>query len=222
MLSPRLEMILNHVKGKSAADIGTDHAYIPIELAKRGMLVIASDISRGPLNIASENVKKSGHKIDLRLGGGLSPLEIGETENIIIAGMGGEMIINIISSDIEKARASRLILQPMNYPERLRRFLYENNFTVTEEDLAIEGSKLYNLLIVKSGLNNSCYSEIDFHLPPQLYSHPLFNNLLAKKRREFNKKIDGLSVNLTKNKSETEEIKQLLLKIDQIERKIKK
>lgn len=222
MLSPRLEMILNHIKGNSAADIGTDHAYIPIELAKRGMQVIASDISQGPLNIAEENVKKSGYYIDLRLGSGLAPLQIGETENIIIAGMGGEMIINIISAEEEKARNSLLLLQPMNYPERLRRYLYENSFTIIEEDLAIEGDKLYNLLIVKDGLNSIPFSDIDFHLPPLLYSNSLFDKLILKKKREFNKKLSGLSTNLLKNQKQIDETKQLLIDIEQIERKLQK
>ena len=107
MITPRLEMILRHVTGEICADIGTDHAYIPIELAKRGKKVIATDIMPGPLAIAEENVAKSGVDIELRLGGGLAPLALGEVDTVIIAGMGtpirAAFSIRLISSFTIKA-----------------------------------------------------------------------------------------------------------------------
>ena len=219
MITPRLEMILRHVHGKSAADIGTDHAYIPIELAERGMHVIATDIHNGPLKAAAANVKKYGKDIELRLGGGLEPLKKGETENIIIAGMGGEMIINILSRDIDKAHSSVLILQPMNYQERLRRFLFENSFIVTEEDLASEGNKLYSLMYVKNGITSK-YNEIDLYLPPLLYSHPLFEKLLVKKKNEFTKIYNGLKVSAANDKDKITYIQNLLYETEEKERNV--
>lgn len=220
MLTPRLEMILRYVTGTSVADIGTDHAYIPIELSKKGIKTIATDISRGPLDAASANVKKYNCNVDLRLGGGLYPLEKGETDDIIIAGMGGEMIIKIIQDNPEKACASRLILQPMNYPERLRKFLFESSFDIIEEDLAKEGDKIYNLMVAKASNTCAKYREIDLHLPPCLYEHPLFIHLLRKKEREFTKIQHGLSSNPKKNAVQIKKNAELLSELKKIERSL--
>lgn len=218
MLTPRLEMILKHVKGKSCADIGTDHAYIPIELAARGMSVIATDINPGPLKIAAENAKKYSKEIDLRLGAGISPIEKGEVDTIVIAGMGGEMIEKIISADFEKARASLLILQPMNSQAELRKFLAENGFCVIKEDIEVEGFKVYNLMVVKHGSGVEYKRDIDAHLPKMLYGHPLFDKLLDKKRREFTKILNGLLKASGKDSEKIAYYAGLLKEIDLIER----
>lgn len=218
MITPRLEMILRHIKGASCADIGTDHAYIPIKLAERGMRVIATDIKSGPLKMGEENAAKYGQKIDFRLGGGLSRIEKCEVETIIIAGMGGEMIEKIISEDEEKARSATLILQPMNSQYELRKYLAQNNFYIMEEDIAVEGFKVYNLMVVKSGAANSCEREIDLHLPKSLYSHPLFDKLLEKKKRELSRIFEGLIRSATDKEEEANRIKALLCDIEDIER----
>lgn len=222
MITPRLEMILRHVKGESCADIGTDHAYIPIKLAERQVKVIATDISSGPLKIGEENAAKYGQKIEFRLGGGLSPIAKNEVDTIIIAGMGGEMIEKIISADEEKARGSRLILQPMNSQYELRKYLAENNFYIEEEDLAVEGFKVYNLMVVRSGKSNSYEREIDLHLPKMLYLHPLFDKLIEKKKREMTKIYDGLVKSRTENEADAKKIGMLLQDIEEIERSFSK
>lgn len=193
MITPRLEMILRHAAGETIADIGTDHGYVPIELARRGKKVIATDISAGPLGAARKNIEKAGVDVKLRLGAGTEPLAAGEADCIIIAGMGGEMIEKIIRADFEKARGALLILQPMNSQYELRKFLAENDFCVTAEDLAAEGHKVYNLLAVKSGEPNGYETEADYHLPPLLYENPLFERLADKKIREFRKIGAGLA-----------------------------
>lgn len=193
MITPRLEMILRHVKGNTAADIGTDHGYIPIKLAEKGMKVIATDINEGPLGAARKNAEKYDANISLRLGAGLEPLLPGEADCIIIAGMGGEMIERIISADFEKSRSALLLLQPMNSQYELRKFLRENGFCIEREDLAAEGHKIYNLFVVRNGEPNQYGREIDLHLPRLLYGNPLFGMLVEKKRREFEKIYKGLS-----------------------------
>ena len=118
MITSRLQSIINYAHGKVIADVGTDHAFIPIELicTERAEKVIASDIRRGPLDSAVRNINAAGmsDKIETRLGSGLSVLNSGEADMIIVAGMGGEMIEKIIKEDEGTARASELILQPMN------------------------------------------------------------------------------------------------------------
>ncbi|MGM9937652.1 MAG: tRNA (adenine(22)-N(1))-methyltransferase [Candidatus Ornithomonoglobus sp.] len=196
MLTPRLNCIINYVNADTAADIGTDHAYVSIELIRSGRAkrVIASDVRKGPLDIAKGHIEKYGlcGRIETRLGGGLSVLEPGEADTIIIAGMGGELIEEIIRQDEAIARASQLILQPMNSQYELRKYLLENGFTIEKEDIECEGHRVYNLLIVKSGEQKPFEKDIDYHLPPYLYNHEKFGALLDKKQREFIKIIKGL------------------------------
>ncbi len=223
MITPRLEMILRHIRGKSCADIGTDHAYVPIKLWERGIKVIATDIMPGPLKIAAENVKKQGADVELRLGGGLAPIKKGEADCIIIAGMGGEMIEKILSEDCEKAKNVRLILQPMNRQMELREYLLKNGFNIIEEDLALEGFKVYNLIVAEfSGEKKDNFAgyerEIDRHLPKCLYKTPYFSALLEKKKREFTKILSGLKKSKDANPEEIEKLEDLLLEIDKIGR----
>lgn len=216
MITPRLEMILRHVNGKICADIGTDHAYVPIELAKRGVRVIATDIMPGPLSIAEENVAKSGVDVELRLGGGLEPVNMNEVDTVIIAGMGGEMIEKILSEAPEKAQGVTLILQPMNRQYELRTFLMENGYRIISEDISVEGFKVYNLIVAKfcGQRDFSGYEkEIDRHLPKCLYNNVEFDKLCAKKNREFSKILLGL---LKSKEQDSEEIKRLTLLLCEI------
>jgi len=220
MITPRLEMILRHICGKSCADIGTDHAYVPIKLYEAGIKVIATDIMPGPLKIAAENVKKQNACVELRLGGGLSPIEKGEVDTVIIAGMGGEMIEKILSEDTEKAKGVRLILQPMNSQKELREYLLNNGFKIMEEDLATEGFKVYNLIVAEYCGQKADYigyeREIDRHLPKCLYENPHFTDLLEKKKREFSKILSGLRKSKDANPDEIGKLEDLLLEIDKI------
>src|SRR5690554_6508909 len=93
-LSPRLQIIANHVpKDSICGDIGTDHAYVPIYLIQNNICngIIATDINRGPLEIAKEQIEAAGYKdqIETRLGNGLKPIKPGEVDCVVIAGMGG-------------------------------------------------------------------------------------------------------------------------------------
>ena len=220
MITPRLDLILQHISGKSVADIGTDHAYIPIKLSQKGIRVIATDIKKGPLDMARAHTKKHGCQVDLRLGGGLEPISAGETEDIVIAGMGGEMIIKILSAEPEKARASRLILQPMNSQYELRKFLYENDYEILCEDLAVEGFKVYNLMVVQNGKGKAPEKDIHWHLPKELYSHPCFVPLLEKKKREFSRIYQGLSSSEASDSGDIDYAKATLDAINQIEKEL--
>lgn len=196
MLTPRLETVLSHVSGKTAADIGTDHAYIPIELINRGTAerAVACDINPGPLKSAAANVEKNNltDKIELRLGSGISKLERGETESVIIAGMGGILISQILDADEEKAHSyNELILQPMNAQSELRKYLSEHNFRIESEDLAVEGFKVYNIMTVRTG-EGRVYSQYESHIPKELKEHKYYRELLKKKEREFSKILSGL------------------------------
>lgn len=196
MLTERLNCIINYVNCERAADIGTDHAYVATELIRLGRAkhVIAADVRQGPLNAATENIKKHGmeNEIETRLGSGLSVLKPGEVEECVIAGMGGELICEIINADIDTARSIKLILQPMNAQYEVRRYLMENNFTIIKEDIVCEGERVYNVMIVKDGKQEMFLNEIEWHIPPYLKNHPLYCKLFNKKKREFTKIVEGL------------------------------
>lgn len=196
MLTKRLNCILNYVNCKVAADVGTDHAYIAVELIKSGKAekVIASDINEGPLNIAKNNIIKEGlsEKIETRLGGGLSVLEEGEADTVIIAGMGGELICQIIKDDIQKAKKSVLIIQPMNAQYEVRKFLLENGFKIKCEDIECEAHRVYNIIIAENGKQEPFEKDIYYHIPFYLKENRNFIHLYNKKKNEFLKIIKGI------------------------------
>ncbi len=153
-LSKRLQVIFDLVpKGAKVADIGTDHAYLPIALSleNRCKKIIACDINQKPLNKAKENILKFGiENIETRLGNGLSPVKSGEADTIVIAGMGGDIISQILSSCnwlIEDNPT--LLLQPMTSAEILRGFLISNRFEITGETPIIEQGKVYTVICAK-------------------------------------------------------------------------
>lgn len=151
-LGLRLKLIASLVPdGARVCDIGTDHAYLPIELIKSGKAsrVIATDIREKPLENARKNIQKSGvTEIDLRLCDGLSAVEKSETDAVIIAGMGGEVISGIISRAkwLKEKPYTLLILQPTTSPEDLRRFLIANCFEITSDTAISENGKLYSVM----------------------------------------------------------------------------
>lgn len=196
MITPRLKCIINNTHGKKIADIGTDHAYIPIYMIENSLAdyFIASDVREGPISIANENIKehKLSDKIETRLGSGLSILNKNEADTIIIAGMGGQLISEIIEADIDIAKNAELTLQPMNAQYELRKYLIKNGFTVTREDIAVEGFKVYNIFNVKYERQSEFENDIEYHLPKYLKGHKYYHDLYDKKHREFSKVILGL------------------------------
>lgn len=152
-LGNRLDTIVELVEACDLiADIGTDHAYIPIELIRQKKVkhAIATDIIEGPIKNALENVKLHGMEgqIDVFLSNGLEGYEgrYSKIDYYIIAGMGGDTIISILEG-FQNPHAV-LLLQPMTARRRLRTWLYENGFVIEEERIAIENGKYYHILKV--------------------------------------------------------------------------
>ena len=154
-LRGRLKLIASKTpRCNTVCDIGTDHAYIPIYLIINGICkkAIASDVKKGPVLAASTNISQHNlvDRIETRMGNGLDTIGLDEADTIIIAGMGGLLIKEILSSSFEKAsKASALILQPMNAIEVLRKWLYDNGFEIYDEELAAEGEKIYNVIAAR-------------------------------------------------------------------------
>lgn len=153
-ISNRLKMVADCVtKGYSLADIGTDHGYVPIYLIKNGNVghVIAMDVRKGPLKKAKENVEKE-HlqgQIELRLSDGLDKLKEGETDAILIAGMGGALIVRILDANLKKAKAAKeLILSPHSQVELVREYLRTQRFDIKDETMLKDDGKFYTILKV--------------------------------------------------------------------------
>ena len=195
-LSKRLMKIASYVNYCEAiADIGTDHGYIPIYLVKNNKCnsAIASDINKGPIEKASTNIRFEGlsEKIKCLLGGGLKPLKVGEVNGVIIAGMGGNLIRDIILEDIEKVKLyDFLILQPAQNPEVLRDFLYNNNFEILNEDLILDDGKFYELFKVKYNENAkkiNVKDEISYEISSILLesNNSLVNDYIKSKIKKY-------------------------------------
>lgn len=154
-LSNRLQICAEMVTdGSKIADIGTDHAYIPIWLALNGKIksALASDIRIGPLKNASKNIENYGlsDTIEARLSDGLSSISENEAEEVIIAGMGGNIISNILGACTWQNKKDKVfILQPMKYEERLREFLAENGYKIEKEKATICSEKVYTAMKVR-------------------------------------------------------------------------
>lgn len=153
MLDERLKAVAAAVRpGSRVADIGTDHGYLPVYLVNEGICprAIAADLRPKPLEAARFHVQASGlsDRIDLRLGDGLTPVAPDETDDVVIAGMGGETIAGILEA-AAWVRDSRLrfVLQPMSRAEELRRYLLYHGFSVTDERLVRDGRHLYPVIV---------------------------------------------------------------------------
>ena len=188
MLTPRLDTVAKYIYTKTAADIGTDHAYIPIHIVKNKIAehVIATDLRKGPLLIAESNVEKNG-------------------------------LSDKIENDIEKAKkAEYLVLQPMNSQDVLRKWLSENGFSVLKEDIATEEYKVYNIILAQKGTPVIYKNEFELHIPPYLYSNKYFYALRDKKKREFLKIKNGLEAAVVKNEELIEKYSGFLSELDKL------
>ena len=149
-LSSRLVLCAKLVReGSTLCDVGTDHAYLPIYLLKSGKIrhAVASDINSGPLAAAAKNAEKyeAEENLTLRLSDGLREIGEQEADDIVIAGMGGELILRIVSeTPWLKQKEKHLILQPMSSVEELRTGLRDLGFAVLEEHAAEDGGKVYS------------------------------------------------------------------------------
>ena len=142
-------------RGDSAADIGTDHGYVPMLLVKNNISprVIMSDISGGSLAKARETFKIAGLEADekdYRIGDGLATIEPAEVDTIIIGGLGGLTIIDILDADISKSKSYKnLVLQPRKHSGELRHYLYTHGWDICEEVLAEEGKFQCEIILAR-------------------------------------------------------------------------
>ena len=159
-ITPRLDVLAGLVPtSDTMADIGTDHAYIPIRLCsgRKVKRAIASDIHEGPLQKAQKHIYEENLEdcIQTRLGSGLSVLRPGEADGAVIAGMGGTLICDILEAEPDICCAFRwLVLQPMTHAADLRRWLALHGWRIQKEKFALEDTKLYEMFLCVQGQMN--------------------------------------------------------------------
>ena len=156
-LTPRLRAVAELVKpGAALADIGTDHAYLPVWLLLQGRIskAIAADLRQGPLDRARLTAAQydCSDQVSFRLCDGLAQISADEVDTIVIAGMGGETISAILdAAPWTRDERCTLILQPMSAQPELRGWLWRNGFDIQKEEIVREGDKLYNILVARYG-----------------------------------------------------------------------
>lgn len=156
-LSKRLETVASFVtQGSNIADIGTDHGYIPIYLIKEGIAhsAIAMDVREGPLKRAGAHIAMYGleDRIKTRLSDGLKALSPGEADTVIMAGMGGELVIHILREGRHMWKTvDHFILSPQSDLGQVRRFLLGHGFMISEETMLEEDGKFYTVMKAEPG-----------------------------------------------------------------------
>lgn len=156
-LSKRLAALAGHVPaGEAVADIGTDHAYLPVYLIQQGISpwVVAGDINQKPFEAARLTVQSSGLEkcIDLRMGDGLSILKPGEVGVLVLAGMGGKSVCAIFAQGLSVLQqAQRLVIQPMRDIPLVRRWLVEHGWRLVDEEMVTEDGHYYVIIVAEPG-----------------------------------------------------------------------
>ncbi|WP_311561505.1 tRNA (adenine(22)-N(1))-methyltransferase [Peptoniphilus duerdenii] len=170
MISKRLNKISSHIKGKRMADIGTDHGLVPIFLIENKIVdyAIAADISKPSLQKAIDLAKEKNIELDARLGNGLEVLNPEDgIETVVIAGMGGVLIGEILSAS-EISKNVRLILQPMQGAKELRKYLFENGYEIIDEDVVYEDDRYFEIIVAEyDGKIREVQNEIELKIPIQ-------------------------------------------------------
>ena len=211
-------------QGYTLADVGTDHGYIPIYLLQQKKIpaAIAMDINEGPLERAKKHIALYGLQayIQTRLSDGVAALKPGEVEAVLIAGMGGGLVMHILK-DGEKVcqSAKELILQPQSEIEHVREFLREKGYTILAEDMVYEDGKFYPMMKVQyQGENENAQKASEVLKLSDLYGglllqnrHPVLKTFLEKEKLIYT----GIKENLAKQPA-SEKIRTRLAEVEDI------
>lgn len=206
-LSRRMKAVAAMVSVRGVlADVGTDHGYVPIALVEKKKVkrAIAMDINRGPLERAKKNIALHGLEeyIETRLSDGVEALAEGEADSILIAGMGGELIIHILSEGEPVCkRAKELILQPQSDICRVREYLRLHKYKIVDEDMVCEDGKFYPMMRAVNVEHDDVWDRMDeesaivcdIYGPLLLKSgHPVLRRFLVKRHRQLSQILSQL------------------------------
>lgn len=206
-LQPRLQLLADLVpEGARLADIGTDHGYLPVWLLQRKRIAaaIAADIGEEPLLHARRTAEEYGVSgIDFRLCDGLIGIRSDEADTVVIAGMGGETMIHILSSAswTKETAGITLLLQPMTKASELRRWLAGHGYRFTAERLVWDKDFLYPVMVVTGGWQPPL-TKLQEEYGVLLKEDPLYGDYLELQLRRLQRTIDG------KRHSEKDEVRR--------------
>ncbi|HHT96559.1 MAG TPA: SAM-dependent methyltransferase [Clostridiales bacterium] len=217
IISNRLSKVANLVTiGNRVADIGCDHAYTSIYLIKNKISskIIAMDINQGPLDRALENIKKYQYNkyIETRLSNGLDKLKKDEVDTILISGMGGNLIVDILDKNLDTVyKVKELILQPQSDIYKVREYIKRIGFMIIDEDILIDEDKYYNIIKTtnKRYINDDNIKDLESKYDLIETEHIYYSRVLLERRNEvlkeflenqYNKK-ERIITNLLKNSS---------------------
>lgn len=222
-ISKRLEMIAEHIQPNSLfADIGSDHAYLPAYVCSHNdnIRAIAGEVQKGPYEAAIRTVNKHqlGQQVEVRLGNGLEVIRLeDQVDTIVIAGMGGKLIRDIMANGLEKLKdVRRFILQPNTNAELVRQFLLQQHIPLEHEAILEENGHIYEVLFAERQSNTWLYSEaIDIN--KQLFFGPLLMQekplaFQKKWRLEYSHTLSIIEQLKTANQEETSAMKELQTK----------
>ncbi|MBO4987972.1 MAG: SAM-dependent methyltransferase [Lachnospiraceae bacterium] len=194
VLSQRMQMVADMVsKGNVLADIGCDHGFVSIYLLENGICpkVIAMDVNEGPLLRAKEHIEERGLSsyIDVRLSDGMEKLLFGEADSVLIAGMGGRLVIKILTDCMDKAKdLKEIVLQPQSELHLVRQFLTDMGFHIIQEDIVKDNGKFYPAMRVAwRGEKAQALSEEELWYGPLLLKekHPVLQEYLEKEKAKY-------------------------------------
>ena len=217
-LSIRLLSLASFItKNSIVADIGTDHGYIPMYLIENHIskYVIATDVSIGSLNktISYINDLEFKGKVEARLGNGLEVIKPFEVDTVVIAGMGGLLIRDILDKDINISNSiTNFVLQPMIAVKELREYLFNNHYKIVDEDLVKEDNKYYEIIYAKKGkdfIDKEIYFEISQRIIEK--KHPLLKEFINHKIAIASNILNNLEDKTSeKSKNRYEELNKLI------------
>lgn len=214
-LQPRLQLLAELVPvGARLADIGTDHGYLPVWLLQQGRIcaAIAADVGQEPLQHAVRTAKEYGvDGVEFRLCDGLKGIRADEVDTIVVAGMGGETIIHILSqapwtAEIEKYT---LLLQPMTKIGELRRWLCDHGYRFCDERLVWDKDFLYPVMTVTGGVQETL-SELQLDYGVFLEKDPLYDDYITLQIGRLQRVANN------KRRSKKEEIQREAVSLDKL------
>ena len=214
-ISYRLKKIASYVKkGARVADIGTDHGLVPYFLIRNNIsnFVIASDISKSSLK-KTEDVVRDYNLEDFvypRVGNGLDVIKKDEVDTVIIAGMGGNLIVDILKKDIDLVKSlDMIILQPMQGQEYLRKYLYTRGYEFLDESIVYEDKRYFEIIVVRFGNKIHKVNEIFYKIPqiPYRRKEEILKKFILNEidyNKSIIKKLEGDSENIRNTKRNLE------------------
>ncbi|MGJ5711842.1 tRNA (adenine(22)-N(1))-methyltransferase [Staphylococcus auricularis] len=221
-LNQRLKQVSQYIKGDTLADIGSDHAYLPLYALEQNLIqrAIAGEVIEGPYKSSQRNVANyhATHEIDVRLGDGLTVVQPeDQVSTITICGMGGPLIAKILTEGQAKlASQPRLVLQSNIQTKTLRQCLQQLNYRIVSEDILEEKGHIYEIVVADYATTPMTLSETEAMFGPYLMKDK--TDLFYKKWEHEQQALLKIKQNLdpTRHKERLQQINHQLTLIDEV------